>query len=326
MVYRPDGTESEHADALPLGGMPDGVPERLDLAARLIEAGVPDEVAVRRALSDFEIRTADVSTTAKLSTAGRTSNEDGGSVLEGLDADTIPSDEVSRAQGEILSERESQEPRLTKVHRNQIERAYRNLVEGWRQSGRTQAADNLERFLDGTGEPLRFSRDEAREFRPIKAAEAENERRFENGTFLGKTKNDKLNEKLTSLKEGETSELEDHWVYRYGPVGSAKNLVGGEADFYFAFGQTYVTSKARFEATRRGHTIYIEGEVSHSWDDKYDFEEDQPGGAGALMLQEHRGAAPFQFGARWRRKVSGTVDIRDGRLTHPKFQWTDVDD
>jgi hypothetical protein len=49
MVYRPDGTEGEHAGALPLGAMPDGVPERLDLAARLIEAGIPDEIAVSRA-------------------------------------------------------------------------------------------------------------------------------------------------------------------------------------------------------------------------------------------------------------------------------------
>jgi hypothetical protein len=54
MVYRPDGTEGEHASALPLGAMPDGVPERLDLAARLIEAGVPDDIAVKRA-SEIEV-------------------------------------------------------------------------------------------------------------------------------------------------------------------------------------------------------------------------------------------------------------------------------
>jgi hypothetical protein len=182
MIYHPDGPDAEHAKGLPLGAMPDGVPVRLDLAAKLIDAGVPDEVAVKRA-GDLETRTADESTTAKPSASGETSGEDDGSTLGGLDAGTTPSDEVSSAQGQILSVRERQEPRLTKVHRNQTERAYRNLVDGWRRSGRTQAADNLERFLDGTGEPLRFSRDEAREFRPIKAAEAESERRFEESTW-----------------------------------------------------------------------------------------------------------------------------------------------
>ena len=64
--------------------------------------------------------------------------------------------------------------------------------------------------------------------------------------------------------------------------------------------------------------------ATHKWDDNYDFEAMQPGGAGALALQESRGARPFKFGATWTQRVEGTVRIRNGELSEPRFQWQDV--
>jgi hypothetical protein len=103
------------------------------------------------------------------------------------------------------------------------------------------------------------------------------------------------------------------------------DIVGGDTDSYLAFGQTELKSSALVKATRRGDQIHFEGDVSHGWNDVYDFSEEQPGGAPAVMLHKHRGARPFDIAEGWSGKVRGTVGIRDGELTNPRFTWTDVD-
>ena len=83
-------------------------------------------------------------------------------------------------------------------------------------------------------------------------------------------------------------------------------------------------SKGTFTAERKGNVIHIKGTVDHVWKDKYDFEPNQPYADGALALQKHRGARPFDILAKWKQKVKGTIEIVDGALKNPKFQWTDV--
>jgi hypothetical protein len=314
-----------------------------------MDAGVPDEVAVGRAQ---QIPVASPAPVTSEADSGEGSSEDTRGLDESESEDADVSDPIgmdehpSPGKGEdssdsqignladaTRSEQEKDEPRLTRKHRNQLERAYRNLAEGWRRGGRPQAADNLDRYLDGKpfsdtkSEPLIFSREAAREFRPIKEAEIENEQRFENRTFLARTRNEELNRKLRGLKDGESTPLPpDNWDVDYDPKRIAEDFARGETDFYFAFGRTKVKSDVLFRATRHGDQIHIEGTVSHGWNDVYDFTRTQPGGGGALALQEHRGARPFDVAAAWSRKVRGTVDIRNGELTNPRFQWTDMDD
>lgn len=128
------------------------------------------------------------------------------------------------------------------------------------------------------------------------------------------------------MKDGQSDSIADHWDSETGHFGNARKLIGGDGDFVAAFGRTNVTSTVDVKVTRVGNQIRIEGTVTHVWDDAYDFERMQPFADGALALQKHRGAKPFKFGASWQQRVTGTVDIRNGRLTNPKIQWQDIGD
>lgn len=52
----------------------------------------------------------------------------------------------------------------------------------------------------------------------------------------------------------------------------------------------------------------------------------QPGADGAVALQRHRGAKPFEAEAIWTRRVSGIARVTHGRLAEPRFRWEDIDE
>ncbi len=207
---------------------------------------------------------------------------------------------------------------------DQIERNYRAKVDGLRRRGHSMAADNLERFLDGTGGTKTLSRDEARAIEPIRAGERLNTERFENKTFLGDSGNQSA-QKLRTLRDGATLRFKDNWKRDSGWSGFAKELTVGDRDFALAHGRSDLSSDGSFKAVRRGDTIHITGEVTHAWKDAYDFHPMQPLADGALALQKHRGAKPFHAEASWKQRVEGTVRLRNGRLVEPRFNWRDVD-
>ena len=63
------------------------------------------------------------------------------------------------------------------------EKYMRGKVERWRREGLNDAADNLQRDLDGTGGIVPLSRDEARKFEHVRDGEEENKNRFISNTF-----------------------------------------------------------------------------------------------------------------------------------------------
>ena len=208
---------------------------------------------------------------------------------------------------------------------DKLEVRFRNYVKEGRRRGLDHAAANLEHFLGGSGEARVFSREEARKFGPIKAAEDENKRKYKTRTFLAQTDDMDLNEGLKGLKDGDKPvSVKDHWDRVYGPFGSVGNAVTEGLDFYLAFGQTNVRSESDITATRVGDKVHFKGTVTHSWKDKYDFDPMQSFADGALALQKHRRAKPFDFGATWIQRVEATVDIRNGELSNPRVQWSDV--
>ena len=71
-------------------------------------------------------------------------------------------------------------------------------------------------------------------------------------------------------------------------------------------------------------SIHIDGTVTHSWSDKYDFNSWGLGGAGALALKDAGWAKFYSVRSSWEQEVIGTVKIVDGKLTDPQFEWTDV--
>jgi|GEM_PF-7027069 len=204
------------------------------------------------------------------------------------------------------------------------------------------AADNLERFLDGTRGTKNITRDEARQFDAIMEAEDTNRTRFERSfldegpgpedTFLemedigsSSKPQHKFNAALKRIKDGQTVNLgTDDWEREFHYFDQLIQLVTGEADFALGVGRTELISEGTFTAERKGNVIHIKGTVDHIWDDKYKFKPMQPFAGGALVLQKHRGARPFNILAKWKQKIQGTIEIVDGALTNPQFHWQDI--
>lgn len=193
----------------------------------------------------------------------------------------------------------------------------------------------LKHFLDGSGKDIVVSRDEARKDPFIRDSEAENRTRFENKTFLGDTKNSKLNDSLLTLKDGQSVNLTDDWDsdsrYDGSPKGTFRDpstSPGQKLDRFLALGTQKLKSESGFEATRHGNKIHIKGTVSHNAGDTYDFD-DNDESLGAYELQQSGRGKPFKIVRNWQQTVEGTVDILDtddhGRLIlgNPKFQWRD---
>ncbi len=209
-----------------------------------------------------------------------------------------------------------------------VERTYRGYGELGRDLGLNFAADNLERFLNGTRGTKFITRDEARQFDAIKEAEDTNRTRFEEsflqaGNIL--KPQHKFNAALIGIKDGQTKNLgTDDWEREFHFFDQLIQLVTGEADFALGVGRTEFISEGAFTATRKGNMIHIIGVVDNTWKDTYNFAPNQPFANGALALQKHRGARPFDIRAPWKQKVQGTIEIINGALRNPKFQWTDV--
>jgi hypothetical protein len=73
----------------------------------------------------------------------------------------------------------------------------------------------------------------------------------------------------------------------------------GDKNLARAFGRTEIKSNFVGRAIRQGETIYIIGEVTHSWKDPYDFHRFQPGSAGPLLLERYGRAKSFKMKDSW---------------------------
>lgn len=202
---------------------------------------------------------------------------------------------------------------------DRVERTYREYVKAGRKRGLNMAADFLERFLDGTAGTVRIPRADARALKPVGDAEKINRGRIER-SFTDTSH--RYGNALDSIQDGQKLTLtKDDWDRKLTVPGL---ILRGETDIALATGNSNVKAEGSYAAWRTGDVIHIEGEVTHTWDDTYDFHKWQPYADGALALQKHRGARPFDIRSGWKQRLTGTVILDHGRLTAPRFKWTDV--
>jgi len=181
------------------------------------------------------------------------------------------------------------------------------------------AADFLERFFDGIGDFVRIPREKARALKSVGNAERINRRRIER-SFTDTRQG--YGKALENIQHGPPLTLKkDHWIGKFTVPGL---ILRGETDLALATGNSHVRSEGSYTATLKGNVIHIEGEVTHTWNDKYDFHKWQPYADGALALQKHRGAKPFDIRSGWKQRLTGTDILDNRRLTAPRFKWTDV--
>jgi hypothetical protein len=212
---------------------------------------------------------------------------------------------------------------------DQIERNYRNIPPGWRKQGLTEAATNLEWFLDGSGDTRFLHRDHARRFQPIREGQDSIESQVV-GSLVGSGGHAK---KLLDIKDGDSILFEDKTFKRdFKDWDFVRHLANPDTrDFALAFGNTTLESKAHIGATRVGDEVHVEGTVDYQWPETYVFYPDRYldfGGfaaKGAAALEQHRGAKPFAIRSSWPRRFKGKIRIENGVLKNPVFEWEDID-
>ncbi len=124
---------------------------------------------------------------------------------------------------------------------------------------------------------------------------------------------------------GPTDKAEPRDVYDH-RVSTRDNLKAGEIDEALATGTSQFSSKVKdgFSAIRRGDTIIIQGEVTHEWDDPYDFH-GGPDGPIAAVARDHGNATEYQNMASWRQRMKGMFKVKNGKLIPQGFEWEDID-
>lgn len=186
---------------------------------------------------------------------------------------------------------------------------------GWR-----DAADNLGRYLGGTGAEKVYSEQQIEQMPPVMHRIDRNNSRVEAYTFTGRTKNGVASRKLLSLRPGETTEFRDDWDAPYSPKrilgnaveGTYDRLTGGEGPklrsayddlvdtvahpgTYAAIGSFPLKTVVDTRARRDGDKLFINAKVRHSLDDTFNFDPGQLGHAPGRALETTGQAAPFPF-------------------------------
>jgi hypothetical protein len=193
-----------------------------------------------------------------------------------------------------------------------IEKQYREIVKKGRDKGANVAADNLEHFLAGSGTKRVLSVPWLRSFSSLIAAERVNQGRFEKS----------LNKEANKIKHGEKKTFNDHWDRQF--------TAGQSEELYYASGTSTIKSTGSFDLSCIENVVAIGGPVKHHWFDPYDWHAGLsafiPGvgsvsDADALVMQNCRGAKPFEMEADWTQSLSATIKV--GTLWNDEsFSWT----
>jgi uncharacterized membrane protein YgcG len=217
-----------------------------------------------------------------------------------------------KTNDEKKTENETKKAEELKTKLDQIEQRYRKMIESARAKRYNVAADNLEKFLKGTGGVEKIDVTWLRGFAAVTDAERDNQERFENS----------LTKKAKEMKDGATESFNDYWDRMF----TASTFT----ELYYASGTSTIRSTGSFKLTRNGNVITIEGTVKHHWFDPYDWHAgltaDIPGfgtvsDEDALLLQKHRGAKSFDMEADWEQTVTGKVVIRKWWFDSESYEW-----
>ena len=193
-----------------------------------------------------------------------------------------------------------------------IEKQYRDIVKKGRDKGANVAADNLEHFLAGSGSKRILSVPWLRSFSSLIAAERVNQDRFETS----------LNEEANKIKHGEKKPFNDHWDRQF--------TAGQTEELYYASGTSTIKSTGSFDLGCIENVVSIGGSVKNHWYDPYDWHVGLsayiPGmgtvsDADALIMQNCRGAKPFDMEADWTQSLGATIKV--GKVWNDKtYTWS----
>jgi hypothetical protein len=205
------------------------------------------------------------------------------------------------------------EPSDMTARLDKIAQTYRDMIAAARKKGYNVAADNLQRFLDGTGETKELDVSWLRSFSATTDAERVNQERFEGP----------LSKVAKTVDHAQHKSFEDHWDRMF--------TANQATELYYASGTSTIHSKGKFELEGLENIVRIDGSVNQHWFDPYDWHEGLgayiPGFGNvsdedALLLQKYRGAKPFMMEADWRQWLSGTYTHRSAWFDSSNYTWS----
>jgi hypothetical protein len=215
----------------------------------------------------------------------------------------------------------------TEQELNEVEQRYRNAVRQIRQDGHLDAADNLERFLNGVGGTKTYTRDYLRTFGVVSSTE-DRLRDY----FTGRTFYSQLSKNVRNLQDGQAHSIQftDTWEAKV----AANPLL--DLELYFAVGATLLTATGDFTliipSSGQGSRVIISGVIRYRWHDTYDWNEGDsvwtPYGVfkddDALALDRQRGAEPFEVIANWTQTMSAQLITPTGLVPFWSTEFNDV--
>jgi hypothetical protein len=220
----------------------------------------------------------------------------------------------------------------------------RRIVAEVRAQGYPLTVDNIEYFLDGTGETRYFSPSVLRSRPAVAAADDRLRLHFENwigGKYRDWPDGVALDNAVATLKDGEAMTLNSGWDARFN--GGLDDEIFNR-DFVGAVGASHLHGDGDLTFTRHGDLIEVEGDVLTMWRDPYDwdatksvtmpdgrsFPEDLMGTAIPqslfATLQDHGSARPFAMESQWRQRLKALLHHSIGagwQLVPLSIKWTD---
>ena len=197
---------------------------------------------------------------------------------------------------------------------------YRDLIADARRRGKNVAADNLEHWLNGSGDDRQLSESWLRGFSDVTDAETENRKRFEEKTIAPYA---------LQLQDAYSGVKQDYW--------DNKLTASVFDELYYASGTSSLTSRGKFGFARHGDWVHVVGMVEHHWWDPYDWHANLsayiPGhgsisDADALELEAAGYGRPFGMYSFWHETLQGKYGIDTGRLwlDEQEYTWSQIED
>ena len=246
------------------------------------------------------------------------------------DAHRLPTAESKKVPMHPRKHARTEEGKLDRANR-MLDRYERFGVE----HGLEDSVRYLRHFREGSGKDIVISPEEARMRNPVIEGEDINRERFEEALTRDRINPPPLEDKaedyeyrshLLNMKDGETIMVpkggKDVFNYDRQKVG---NLARGEIDELFATGSSKLVSEAKhgFRATRHGDKISLEGIVTHSWNDDYDFH-GGPFSRDAEVARDLGGAKEFNVKSSWPQRMKAELEIDGGELILKSVEWQDI--
>lgn len=196
-----------------------------------------------------------------------------------------------------------------------ITQRYNDMIARARGLGKNVAADNLQRFIDGTGGTKQIDVTWLRGFDSVIDAESR---------ILGYTEGEGSNNLKVwapTIAEGANENKTDYWI------GDIKEY-SLTSELAYASGASKIRGEVSMDFSRTSDIVTITGTVTMNWWDDYNWNKGMsfyiPGSGSisdddGLYLKRCAGAKDFRMEASWTFNYSGTYDAAQGRWT--KNEW-----